>query len=166
MEFWLEGWNTAGDTKTTKKTSRANTTKGGYAPLQESDHAQWEEQYRGYITFYERQEPQTFYDANWARLLEDNDVHGLVARDEDDNTKLLGLVHFIPHPSMSGDMCYLQDLFTHPDARGEGVGAKLMEGVVEWCRKKGVIKRVYWNTHETNPARRSCMMSWGCMRDL
>ena len=31
--------------------------------------------------------------------------------------KLLGLAHFIPHTSMAGEVCYLQDLFTDPAAR-------------------------------------------------
>ena len=54
---------------------------------------------------------------------------------------------------MSGDVCYLQDLFTDPAARSKGVGTKLINAVVEWCRAKGGIGKVYWNTHEDNPAR-------------
>ena len=121
--------------------------------LKESDRAQWEQLYRGYIAFYERDEPQSFYDRNFARLLEDKSVHVLLARDGKDDSKLLGLAHFIPHPSMSGDVCYLQDLFTDPAARSKGVGTTLINAVVEWCRAKGGIGKVYWNTHEDNPAR-------------
>ena len=121
--------------------------------LQESDRAQWEQLYRGYIAFYKRDEPQTFYDQNFARLLEDKSVHVLLARDGKDDSKLLGLAHFILHPSMSGDVCYLQDLFTDPEGRGKGVGTKLINAVVGWCRAKGGIGKVYWNTHEGNPAR-------------
>lgn len=122
--------------------------------LRESDRAQWETLYRGYIKFYEREEPQAFYDGNFKRLLEDTSVHALVARDGDDDSRLLGLVHFVPHASMSGDVCYLQDLFTDPAARGKGVGTQLIKAVIEWCRAKGGISKVYWNTHESNPARK------------
>ena len=123
-------------------------------PLRAADRAQWVALYRGYVAFYERDEPQEFYDANWERLLLDCSVHGLVARDMGDESKLLGLVHFIPHPSMTGDVCYLQDLFTDPAARGKGVGTMLINAVVDWCRAKGSITKVYWNTHEDNPARK------------
>ena len=73
----------------------------------------------------------------------------------DADTKLLGIVHFIPHPCMSPgkDMCYLQDLFTDPAARGRGIGTQLINSVISWCKEKGGISKVYWNTHATNPAR-------------
>lgn len=122
--------------------------------LTAADRPQWEALYRGYIDFYERLEPQTFYDQAWARLLADEEVHGLVARDVEDASRLVGLVHFIPHPSMKGDVCYLQDLFTLKSARGQGVGTALIREVVAWCKTRGGISRVYWNTHESNPARK------------
>lgn len=45
--------------------------------------------------------------------------------------------------------CYLQDLFTTPAARGQGVGRRLIEAVYAAARGAGV-RRVYWQTHETN----------------
>ena len=45
--------------------------------------------------------------------------------------------------------CYLQDLFTEEAARGGGVGRALIEAVYERARAAG-LKRVYWQTHETN----------------
>jgi GNAT superfamily N-acetyltransferase len=45
--------------------------------------------------------------------------------------------------------CYLQDLFTEEGARGRGLGRSLIEGVYEAARVAG-IRRVYWQTHETN----------------
>ena len=124
--------------------------------LRPSDREQWESLYRGYIEFYQRSEPQSFYDHNWARLmLEDGAVHALVARSAADETVLLGLVHFMRHASMSGDVCYMQDLFTLPAARGTGVGTRLIKAVVSWCRTaEGRINKVYWNTHHSNPARK------------
>ena len=122
--------------------------------LRASDREQWERLYRGYIDFYKRHEPQSFYDQNWARLLEGSTVRALVARSSTDETMLLGLAHFVRHPSMSGDVCYLQDLFTDPLARGKGLGTLLINAVVSWCQATdGEVSKVYWNTHETNPAR-------------
>ena len=48
---------------------------------------------------------------------------------------------------------YLQDLFTAPEARGQGVGRALIEAVYAAARSGGV-KRVYWQTHHTNGAGR------------
>jgi GNAT superfamily N-acetyltransferase len=47
------------------------------------------------------------------------------------------------------EICYLQDLFTVPEARGKGVGRALIEHVYAEARKRGWA-RVYWHTHETN----------------
>lgn len=53
---------------------------------------------------------------------------------------------------MVEDVCYLQDLFTAPEARGEGVGRALIEYVYDQAKAVGST-RVYWQTHENNPAR-------------
>jgi GNAT superfamily N-acetyltransferase len=49
--------------------------------------------------------------------------------------------------------CYLQDLFTTPAARGQGVGRALIEAVYAKAREAG-SPRVYWHTHETNATAR------------
>lgn len=123
--------------------------------LRETDREQWETLYRGYMEFYGRDEPASLYDEAWERLCLDRDVHGRVARDVTDETHLFGLVHFVRHPTMATrDVCYMQDLFTDPEARGGGVGTQLIQAVVGWCKETGGISKVYWNTHETNPARK------------
>jgi GNAT superfamily N-acetyltransferase len=43
----------------------------------------------------------------------------------------------------------LQDLFVHTDARGHGVGRKLIELVYQKAAEEGCAK-VHWLTHETN----------------
>jgi GNAT superfamily N-acetyltransferase len=58
------------------------------------------------------------------------------------------------HPSTSAlDVCYLQDLFTAPEARGKGVARALIAAVTEWARAEG-CSRVYWSTQETNATAR------------
>ena len=44
---------------------------------------------------------------------------------------LVGIVHSIYHRSCwtEGPYCYLQDLYTAPDARGQGAGGALIEAV-------------------------------------
>lgn len=44
---------------------------------------------------------------------------------------------------------YLQDLFTAPEARGQGVARALIAAVREWARRQGCA-RLYWHTQATN----------------
>jgi GNAT superfamily N-acetyltransferase len=68
--------------------------------------------------------------------------------------RLVGITHFFVHPNTSGPgVCYLQDLFTEPEARGNGVARTLIAAVVEWARAQGCC-RVYWNTHQSNTTAR------------
>ena len=65
--------------------------------------------------------------------------------------RLVGIVHFLFHRSTwtTGDYCYLQDLFTAPDARGAGVGRALIAAVCDHATAQGA-SRVYWLTREDN----------------
>jgi GNAT superfamily N-acetyltransferase len=47
--------------------------------------------------------------------------------------RLVGIAHFLVHASTtSPDACYLQDLFTAPEARGKGVGRALIRTSEAW----------------------------------
>ncbi len=112
-----------------------------------ADRGDWERLFRAYIAFYERSLDDAEYDRAWRRLLEDREIHGLVATVDD---QLVGITHFLPHAhTNSGDVCYLQDLFTDPAARGNGVGKALIQAVTDWARAHG-CDRVYWHTHSDN----------------
>jgi GNAT superfamily N-acetyltransferase len=66
----------------------------------------------------------------------------------------VGITHFLKHANTSAlDVCYLQDLFTAPEARGIGVARALIAAVTEWAREQG-CSRVYWQTHESNATAR------------
>jgi GNAT superfamily N-acetyltransferase len=70
--------------------------------------------------------------------------------------RLVGIAHMVYHRSCwtIGDYCYLQDLFTVPEARGQGVATALIEAVFARARADGV-SRVHWLTHESNTAAQS-----------
>ena len=121
-------------------------------PLAPADRADWERLFRGYIAFYERDEPQAMYDRAWAAFMAGDRLHALGAQLDE---RLVGITHFFVHPSTSGpDVCYLQDLFTDAAARGAGVGRALIAAVGDWARAQG-CGRLYWLTHETNAAARA-----------
>ena len=77
-------------------------------------------------------------------------MHALVAEEAG---RLVGLTHYLYHrTTLSISLtCYLQDLFTVPEARGRGIARALIEAVYERAREAGAA-RVYWQTHETNTA--------------
>ncbi|MEP7060915.1 MAG: GNAT family N-acetyltransferase [Betaproteobacteria bacterium] len=113
--------------------------------------------WNGYNAFYGRKDatalPREITATTWARFLDPQEpVFGLVA---DKDGELLGLAHFLFHRSTTRIelTCYLQDLFTTPSARGRGIGHALIQNVYARSRAAG-IKRIYWQTHETNSAGR------------
>jgi GNAT superfamily N-acetyltransferase len=114
-----------------------------------TDLDQWEALWEGYNTFYERTVPAEITRVTWSRFFDAFEpVHALVAEKDG---RLLGLVHYLFHRStdLIGPTCYLQDLFTAEEARGQGVGRALIEAVYERAKVAG-SPLVYWQTHETN----------------
>lgn len=119
--------------------------------LMPSDREAWEALFRAYIAFYQRDEPSEMYDRAWREFQADTLLHACGAKLDG---RLVGITHFLVHPSTSGpDVCYLQDLFTSPDVRGKGVGRELIAAVVDWARERG-CGRVYWHTQASNSTAR------------
>lgn len=117
------------------------------AQLTPGDRSEWESLFRAYIDFYERTEPHQMYDRAWSEFRAGDRMHALGASTDG---RLVGITHFLVHASTSSrDVCYLQDLFTVPDARGRGVARALIEAVVDWARSQD-CDRVYWSTQATN----------------
>ena len=120
--------------------------------LEAHDRAAWQELFAGYHAFYGRPNwPRENYDEAWERIRQDEQIHARGARLDG---HLVGIVHFLAHPSTtSADVCYLQDLFTAPQARGRGVARALIAEVERWARERGCA-RVYWHTKSSNETAR------------
>ena len=95
-------------------------------PIQPQDLAGWRPLWDGYNAFYGREGatalPEDITAATWARFFNPAEpVHALVAVQGE---RVVGLAHDLFHRSTTrlNDVCYLNDLFTVPALRGQGVG--------------------------------------------
>jgi len=124
-------------------------------PLMGTDRDDWRPLWNGYLDFYRTRLDPAVTDGLWDRLLDPaQPTKGLLARDGAGNA--LGLCHYVLHQNTwsLSPVCYLEDLFTAPAARGRGVGAALIGRVVALGRSQG-WDRVYWMTAEDNATARA-----------
>ena len=121
-------------------------------PLGPDDRPGWEALFRAYNDFYQSRYPQAVYDRAWSEFQASARMHALGAWMDGE---LVGITHFFAHVGTTSlrDSCYLEDLFTAPAARGQGVGRALIEAVAAWATERG-CGRVYWHTQESNATAR------------
>ena len=117
------------------------------------DYAQWKPLWDGYNAFYGRAGATALApeitQMTWARFFDAYEpVYAVVA---EAGGELLGLAHFLYHRSTTqiAPSCYMQDLFSSAESRGQGVGRALIEAVYRQAAAAG-SPRVYWQTHESN----------------
>jgi GNAT superfamily N-acetyltransferase len=127
-------------------------------PIARQDYADWRPLWDGYNAFYGRSGPTALAEqitaATWERFFSPSEpVHAFVAEHEG---RVVGMAHYLFHRSTTRlhDVCYLQDLFTSQQYRGQGVGRLLIQAVYEAARA-AQSSRVYWTTHTTNEAGRA-----------
>lgn len=121
---------------------------------QAGDEAAWRALWAGYLRFYRGSVTEEATAALWSALLAgDGQFEAFVAEKDG---RAIGLVHYLYHASTwsTQPICYLQDLYVDPKARGGGAAKALMEAVFEAAKAKGAF-RVYWQTQEFNGAARS-----------
>ena len=122
------------------------------APLRKEDHARWIVLAQGYKTFYKTALTVEQYDNAWQRLLAQDGILGLGASRDG---QMVGIAHYLFHTTVwAQNVCYLQDLFVDPLARGQGVARALIEAVAEHSKEKGAA-RFYWLTQEHNATGRA-----------
>ncbi|HLQ19612.1 MAG TPA: GNAT family N-acetyltransferase [Tabrizicola sp.] len=118
--------------------------------LTSQDENQWRKLWTGYLDFYETSVPDRVYTTTFARLLgsDPRDFSALVA---DRDGQLVGLAHYLFHRHCwkIEEVCYLQDLYVTPEARGTGLGRALIEAVYAAADAQGA-PAVYWLTQDFN----------------
>jgi GNAT superfamily N-acetyltransferase len=127
-------------------------------PVLRVDYDGWRPLWDGYNRYYGRYGsaslPEAVTELTWERFLSPAEaMHCLVAERDGG---IVGLAHFLYHRSTTRmhDVCYLQDLFTIEQLRGQGIGRQLILAVYESARAAG-SSRVYWQTKASNEAGRA-----------
>jgi len=140
-EAWFDGSRREPDGAFARVTIRA---------VERGDRDAWLPLWQGYQRFYKVAIPDDASRVAWSRLLDPAEpMHAALAWTR--GGQACGLVHWLTHRSTwtVGDYCYLQDLFVAAEARGSGVGRRLIEHVYADAAARN-CSRVYWLTHETN----------------
>jgi GNAT superfamily N-acetyltransferase len=96
------------------------------AKLTPADRSEWEQLFRGYLDFYETSLANSALARTWDAFARDDVMHALGAKLDG---RLLGIAHFLEHASTAPDVCYLQDLFTAPQARRQGIARTHRSGI-------------------------------------
>ena len=119
-----------------------------------SDEKTWLELWRGYLDFYEANVSDEVTRRTWQRILDPDSAIMCVLAELDG--LVVGFAHCVVHENTweTQPVCYLEDLYVAPAARGHGIGAAMIDWLRNAMRAEGWA-RVYWVTREDNaPARR------------
>ena len=118
-------------------------------PVSEGDRAQWLALWAGYLRFYRQHLPEEVTAATFGRLIDPKaPLHGLIAARAG---APVGFVNYQFHPTTWSlrPICYLEDLYVDPAARGGGVGRALIRAVYAEADRVEAAS-VYWLTQEFN----------------
>ena len=118
------------------------------------DEKRWRELWAGYVKFYRGEVSEAATANTWRMILEPTSkVDALVAvRDGD----VIGFCNYLFHDNTWNiePICYLEDLFVDPAARGGGVAKQLILACEQAAKEKGAFS-LYWQTQEFNAPARS-----------
>ncbi|MEZ0306298.1 MAG: N-acetyltransferase family protein [Ramlibacter sp.] len=114
-----------------------------------ADEATWRKLWQAYCEFYDASPGPEVTNRTWKRILDpDSAVMCIVAEVEG---QVYGFANCVVHENTweTQPVCYLEDLFVIPSARGHGIGRSLIEWLRNAMRAEGWA-RLYWVTREDN----------------
>ncbi|MBA3908895.1 MAG: GNAT family N-acetyltransferase [Rhodobacter sp.] len=118
--------------------------------LRPEDRTDWHRLWTSYLEFYQTSVPEAVCASIHARLLgsDPRDFNGLIATVDG---KAMGIAHYLFHRHCwkIEEVCYLQDLYVAPEARGTGLGRALIKRVYTPADAAGAPS-VYWLTQDFN----------------
>lgn len=117
------------------------------------DEAAWRALWAGYLDFYRTELTEAVTADTWRRILDP--ASRLFCRLAVHDGQAVGFAVCVMHEGTwsPAPVCYLEDLFVAPAARGLGVGAALIQELVDRGRREG-WRRLYWHTQGDNAAAR------------
>ena len=123
-------------------------------PATAKDEAAWRALFAAYIKFYRAEIAEEAVALTWQRILDPtHNMAGLVAQQAG---KVIGICNYLFHDNTwsTKPICYLEDLYVDPAARGAGAAKALIAACEEAAKAKGAF-RLYWLTQEYNAPARS-----------
>lgn len=121
--------------------------------LAEGDYPAWRPLWDAYCSFYKTDVPEPVTARSWQRLIDPQaQLWGRVVRS---HGRIVGFSTFLIHPSTweVAPVCYLEDLFVTPEARGIGAGRALIDDLLSICEARG-WSQLYWMTAGDNATAR------------
>jgi len=121
--------------------------------IEPRDEAAWRQLWAGYCDFYRAQIAPAVTEATWRRVVDPQSA--FVGRVAELRGEVAGFSISVIHECSwtIAPVCYLEDLYVAPAARGRGLGVALIEDIVALARKNEWA-RLYWHTRADNAAAR------------
>ncbi len=114
-----------------------------------ADEAAWRKLWRGYCDFHEASVAEEVTNRTWKRILDPDSAVMCIVAEMDG--QVYGFANCVVHENTweTQPVCYLEDLFVIPSARGHGIGKSLIEWLRNAMRAEGWA-RLYWMTRVDN----------------
>jgi GNAT superfamily N-acetyltransferase len=118
-----------------------------------SDESAWRQLWRAYCDFYKAQLSEEVTRRTWQRILDPDSAVMCIVAEVDG--QVYGFANCVVHENTweTQPVCYLEDLYVTPSARGHGLGTALIEWLRNAMRAEGWA-RLYWMTKADNVAAR------------
>lgn len=118
-----------------------------------ADETSWRDLWRGYCGFYGASVSDDVTARTWQRILDPDSAIMCIVAELDG--RVYGFANCVLHEATweTQPVCYLEDLYVMPAARGRGIGGHLIEWLRNAMRAEGWA-RLYWVTHKDNAAAR------------